>query len=299
VFVSNISPSASEKTVTDFFSFCGKINSLSLRTLDNGVKEAIVEFGSDAAAKTALLLTNALIVDRPITVMPYQLGQEQKSEEPSSPHVTHENNLTGDQIENKTYAVPDQERTQTSVIASLLAAGYNLGTDAIQKAREYDEQHAITRTLKEKTDALKVKAQQLDSEYKISETASAWTSAATQFFGDLNTMYGISDKANALKQSGSNWAKQVGESEPVTKAAETLTTAKTVVAEKATELKQEASRLMEPVAAAVTAGTEVVSSSVREVASATTRYISERTPQTTSSPVDESATSGPHPDAAQ
>jgi RNA recognition motif-containing protein len=32
VYVTNISPSASEKTVTDFFSFCGKINSMTLRT---------------------------------------------------------------------------------------------------------------------------------------------------------------------------------------------------------------------------------------------------------------------------
>lgn len=34
--------------------------------------EAIVEFESEAAAKTALLLTNALIEDRPITVAPYE-----------------------------------------------------------------------------------------------------------------------------------------------------------------------------------------------------------------------------------
>jgi hypothetical protein len=33
--------------------------------------EAIVEFENESAAKTALLLTNALIEDRPITVTPY------------------------------------------------------------------------------------------------------------------------------------------------------------------------------------------------------------------------------------
>lgn len=31
VFVSNISPNATEKTVSDFFSFCGKITKLTLR----------------------------------------------------------------------------------------------------------------------------------------------------------------------------------------------------------------------------------------------------------------------------
>jgi len=158
VFVANISPSASEKTVTDFFSFCGKINSLSLRTLDNDVKEAVVEFQSDAAAKTALLLTNALIVDRPITVMPYQLQHDQKPD-PESPRVTHENNLSGDDIQNKPHSVPDTERTQTSVVASLLAAGYKLGSDTFNKAREYDEQHSISQTIKAQAEAVKAKAQ--------------------------------------------------------------------------------------------------------------------------------------------
>jgi hypothetical protein len=32
---------------------------------------AVVEFQHEAAAKTALLLTNALIIDRPITVSPF------------------------------------------------------------------------------------------------------------------------------------------------------------------------------------------------------------------------------------
>lgn len=34
-------------------------------------RSAVVQFETESAAKTALLLTNALIVDRPITVVPY------------------------------------------------------------------------------------------------------------------------------------------------------------------------------------------------------------------------------------
>lgn len=88
VYVTNISPNANEKTVSDFFSFCGKISKLfvnkyvEFQILPNSVADipffreqetssAVVEFETESAAKTALLLTNALIVDRPITVVPY------------------------------------------------------------------------------------------------------------------------------------------------------------------------------------------------------------------------------------
>ncbi len=40
----------------------------------NGAFSAVVQFETESAAKTALLLTNALIVDRPITVVPYTSG---------------------------------------------------------------------------------------------------------------------------------------------------------------------------------------------------------------------------------
>lgn len=85
VFVSNISPNAADKTVSDFFSFCGEIKSLVLRRTAgqaDGTQEAIVTFESSAAAKTAQLLTNALIVDRAITVRVYvpEKGSRKKTE---------------------------------------------------------------------------------------------------------------------------------------------------------------------------------------------------------------------------
>eukprot|EP01089_Gocevia_fonbrunei_P014625 TRINITY_DN4049_c0_g1_i1.p1 TRINITY_DN4049_c0_g1~~TRINITY_DN4049_c0_g1_i1.p1 ORF type:complete len:144 (-),score=27.41 TRINITY_DN4049_c0_g1_i1:190-579(-) len=73
VLVTSISLSATSKAVTDFFAFCGTIKSLTLRTIPGAdSQEAIIEFKQEAATKTALLLTNALIVDKPITVSKYQ-----------------------------------------------------------------------------------------------------------------------------------------------------------------------------------------------------------------------------------
>jgi hypothetical protein len=68
---------------------------------------AIVEFETESASKTALLLTNALIVDRPITVFPY-------STKDSSPQKTSASPGTPVAVENITHrdfgGVKDDER---------------------------------------------------------------------------------------------------------------------------------------------------------------------------------------------
>jgi len=270
VYVTNISPSASEKTVTDFFSFCGKINSMTLRTLEGGTKEAVIEFQTDAAAKTALLLTNALIVDRPIAVVPYT-GPAQQSDE----QVSHESKVDADEIQQQHHTVPDQERTKTSVIASLLAAGYSLGADAVDKARSYDEEHGLSQTIMGK-------AQQINEQYKIGQTASAWSSAAYSWWSGVDQSLGISQTASAIKESGSAAARAVSESEAMQAANETLEVTKEALVSAADAMRASTSRLIEeqPVLKVATTkiqqGTEAVRGELRHVVDDTSRLIRER-----------------------
>ena len=70
ILVSNLDQNVLEKQLSDFFSFCGTISSLSLRRKEEGT-EAVLFFQTEDAAKTALLLTNALIKDKPMVVKPY------------------------------------------------------------------------------------------------------------------------------------------------------------------------------------------------------------------------------------
>jgi predicted DNA-binding protein (MmcQ/YjbR family) len=198
VQVNNISPNANEKTVSDFFSFCGKITKLYLdKEEGKDTSKAVVEFETESAAKTALLLTNALIVDRPITVVVYPPPQtssegQQKEElkEPGTPvpqeHITHRD-FGG---------VKDEERTKTSVIASLIAAGYSLAHDALTKAKQYDDEHNITLHLKVGVEQLKVKAHEIDQTYGISEKAAHVKQQATETAKKLNEEYKISEKAS-------------------------------------------------------------------------------------------------------
>jgi len=194
VLVSNISPSANEKTVSEFFSFCGKITNLKLTKYPNKGGEAIVTFETESAAKTAQLLTNALIADRPITVGPYHGDNQVPSQtERSAAEEATTIEYKEEQICNKP-AVP-ADRSHTSVVASLLASGYVLGKDAIEKAREIDEQNQISQKIMAAATVAKEKITEIDQQLHISETI--------QSVGNTITTVGntITTKAHALDQA--------------------------------------------------------------------------------------------------
>lgn len=201
VQVTNISPSANEKTVSDFFSFCGKISKLYLNKQNNS---AVIQFESESAAKTALLLTNALIVDRPITVVsftqPTTSSSQPASEVPSSDHPEQHlgQQVDPDHITQRDFGnVSDEERSKTSVIASLLAAGYVLGTDVLDQAKDYDEKHNLSLQAKVAVEQIKVKAHELDQQLKISETAASIKNATMEKAKQINENFQITEKANA------------------------------------------------------------------------------------------------------
>ena len=85
-------------------------------------RTAVVQFETESAAKTALLLTNALIVDRPINVAPYisqtsvqsspepvhaqkQVEQQQATIDPSA-------KVDDTKISQKDFGVPDEQRVR-------------------------------------------------------------------------------------------------------------------------------------------------------------------------------------------
>jgi len=214
VFVTNISPNATEKTVSDFFSFCGRITRLTLRSSTEGSQEAIVVFESDSAAKTALLLTNALIVDRPITVVPYFPAADEETQ-----GVTAEAGQAT--ITERSHAVPDAERTKTSVMASLVAAGYVLGSDTIQRARDLDDKHMISLQLKVGAEQIKAKANEIDRTLHISETATAIKTGVVEKAKEVDEKLHITEKvgaaATAAKLQASALAAKANENETFAK----------------------------------------------------------------------------------
>jgi len=200
VFVENISPSATEKTIADFFSFCGKITNLTLRNREDRGSDAIITFETEAAAKTALLLTNALIVDRPILVSAYR---EELHPKPTSndDSVTSTVELKGEQIQNRPQPLPAEQRTKTSVIASMLAAGYTLGADAVASARKIDEQNGLTQRLGVAADAVKDAVKKIDDSIHFTETMETISTEIAIKAKALDETLGISQTASTVRKS--------------------------------------------------------------------------------------------------
>jgi len=169
VHVKGISSQTSEKEVRDFFSFCGKIQSLSVtpESSEGGASQsATVTFEKETAAKTALLLDNT------------QLG-------PSQVHVTSAASLeqmsggkSAGSGEEHQEDISQEEKPRTRIVAEYLAHGYVLSDNVVQRAIQMDQQHGVSQRF---TKAL----QDFDSKYKASERAQA-----------VDQKYGITQRAN-------------------------------------------------------------------------------------------------------
>lgn len=246
VFVSNISPNATEKTVSDFFSFCGRIVRLNLRksATNDGAQEAVVVFETDSAAKTALLLTNALIVDRPITVIPHT---QSPADTPAAVPSSTEAGVAPETGPHTSTTEP--ERSKTSVIASLVAAGYVLGTDATAKARELDEKHMISLQLKVGAEQIKAKANEIDRQLHISETATLVKTLAIEKAKEVDDKLHISENvgvaANMVKLQATALAQKANENETVAKGVNMVKAVGTNIQKSFTSLKEESMQAIE------------------------------------------------------
>jgi len=82
-------------------------------------------------------------------------------------------------------------------VASLLAAGYTLAENALEKAKEVDERNNFSARAKVVVDSMVVKAQQVDAQYHISEKANAAVAYVNDTAHKLNDQYGITEKGAA------------------------------------------------------------------------------------------------------
>lgn len=174
VVVKDISPASSEKTVKDFFLFCGKIKDFELQKDEStGKQSALVWFEREPAAKTATLLTNALIDDSHITVEAYF-----KDAIP-----------TGDEVHDES----QEGKPKSKIIAEYLAAGYQLQDQVIAKGLEYDQKYNLSDKVKAYLAQLQETVKQLDEKYKLTETVTAKA-------GEIDNKYQVQDKVKQVQQ---------------------------------------------------------------------------------------------------
>eukprot|EP01065_Artemidia_motanka_P036360 TRINITY_DN44292_c0_g1_i1.p1 TRINITY_DN44292_c0_g1~~TRINITY_DN44292_c0_g1_i1.p1 ORF type:complete len:274 (+),score=5.07 TRINITY_DN44292_c0_g1_i1:40-822(+) len=149
VTVTNISSSTSEKEVKDFFSFCGKITSLDIKTAGE-TQSASVTFEKDTAAKTALLLDNTQLGSTQV-----QVSGSSSPDEPSQ----HSTNETRDSDE-----ITQEEKPRSRIVAEYLAHGYVIGDQAVQRAIDLDNKHGVSNRFLSTL-------QSLDSKYHATDKA--------------------------------------------------------------------------------------------------------------------------------
>ncbi|KAF2280185.1 uncharacterized protein EI97DRAFT_429946 [Westerdykella ornata] len=217
VHVENISTKTTDDEIRSFFSFCGKIQDISVTKVDENTQSASVTFEKPAAAKTALLLDSTQLGPNSVHVTAAKSIDELADEK-----GTAEGAKEGDHLE-------QEEKPRSRIIAEYLAQGYAISDKAIEKALAIDKEHGVSArfqqvllNLDEKFHA-KERAQALDTKLGVLEKVQAGWRGLSSYFDraaetptgqKLRRFYETSEKtvvdvhnearhlANLKKQSG-------------------------------------------------------------------------------------------------
>ncbi|KAA8525850.1 hypothetical protein F0562_007705 [Nyssa sinensis] len=176
VKVSNVSLGAYEQDIKEFFSFSGDIEYVEMQSANEWSQIAYVTFKDSQGADTAVLLSGATIVDLSVTITlapEYQLPPAA-----SAPPLTTENKS------------PSAFRKAEDVVSSMLAKGFVLGKDAVNKAKSFDEKHQLTSTAT-------AKVVSFDKKIGLSEKISTGTSAVNDKVREVDQKFQVSEKAKS------------------------------------------------------------------------------------------------------
>ncbi|KAK6947389.1 RNA recognition motif domain, partial [Dillenia turbinata] len=187
VKVSNVSLGASERDIKEFFSFSGDIEYVEMQGDTERSQIAYVTFKDSQGAETAVLLSGATIVDLSVSIA---LAPDYKlPPAASAPPVAIENRTAG--------GAQNALQKAEDVVTGMLAKGFILGKDAVNKAKGFDEKHQLTSTASSKvssfdkkigftekigmgTAAVNGKVREVDQKFQVSEKTKSALAAAEQ-----------------------------------------------------------------------------------------------------------------------
>ncbi|KAF7365462.1 RRM domain-containing protein [Mycena venus] len=123
VHVSGIAPTTTEAHLNDFFTFCGKIDSI-----DYKQSTATIHFEKSSAAKTAQMLNGG-------TLDGAQLVVTSETEHEDEKHV-------GDE---PVHSIDQSDKPRAGIAAEYLARGYTLSDHVLNRAIEIDNKNGISK----------------------------------------------------------------------------------------------------------------------------------------------------------
>ncbi|TKY69212.1 Binding partner of ACD11 1 [Spatholobus suberectus] len=202
VKVSNISLVTSKKDIEEFFSFSGDIRYIEMQRESDRTQVAYVTFKDTQGADTAVLLTGSKIGDLYVTITPVEKYQLPPEALPSSP----------------TNQSADAVKKAEDVMSTMLAKGFILGKDAINRAKAFDERHHLTSNasstvasidrrmgLSDKlsigTAIVNEKVREMDERYQLSEMTKSAMAAAEQKASSA----GSAIMSNSYILTGASW----------------------------------------------------------------------------------------------
>ncbi|CAL9162529.1 unnamed protein product [Musa hybrid cultivar] len=180
VKVSNVSLSATLQDIKEFFSFSGDIEYVEMQSADEWSQIAYVTFKDSQGAETALLLSGATIVDLSVIIVP--APEYQVPPAASSPPAQKDDNASS--------SAGSAVQKAEDVVSSMLAKGFILGKDAVNKAKTFDEKHQLTSTAS-------ARVASFDKKIGLSEKISTGTSAVGEKFKEMDQKFQVSEKTKS------------------------------------------------------------------------------------------------------
>ncbi|KAK7317804.1 hypothetical protein RJT34_02349 [Clitoria ternatea] len=177
--VSNVSLEASAQDLREFFSFSGDIEYVEMKSLDERSQTAYVTFKDAQGAETAVLLSGATIVDLSVNIT---LDPDYKIPPAALASMATEGKPPG--------GADSALGKAEDVVTSMLAKGYILGKDAVNKAKTFDEKHQLSSTA-----SLKVAS--FDQKLGLSEKISAGASVVSDRVRGVDQKFQVSEKTKS------------------------------------------------------------------------------------------------------
>lgn len=190
VKISNVTLAASDKDILEFFSFCGNIQFVEMKRGTENTQIAYVTFNESQGADTAILLSGATINSLPVSVTPVDNYQLPSNASPLS-------------LESKPTVTDSAAKKAEDVVSTMLAKGFILGKDALNKAKSFDERHHLISNAS-------ATVASIDSKIGLSEKLSAGTSVVNEKVREVNERYQVSEMTKSALAAAEQKASSTG-----------------------------------------------------------------------------------------
>ncbi|CAA3014702.1 binding partner of ACD11 1 [Olea europaea subsp. europaea] len=181
----------------EFFSFSGNVQFVEMKRSTENAQIAYVTFNESQGGDTAILLSGATINGLPVSVTPVDNYKLPPNASPLN-------------LESKPTVTDSAVKKAEDVVSTMLAKGFILGKDALNKAKFFDERHhlisnasATVASIDSKIGLTVVneKVREVNERYQVSEMTKSALAAAEQKASSTGSAF----MTNPYVSTGASW----------------------------------------------------------------------------------------------